>query len=230
MSSRRNDAARLPGNLRGVMQRRSPRTRSLLRGLVAFLAVCGVLLGVAACQVRPGAAGFVGDDKIAESDVVQYVSGAAPTGADAPQQSPRNFVLGTLVLERLWTDLLRSGGGALPTDAQLTASREAALTSQSSAAPTEDQLRTALVQIGVDATFAPTYTRQAELQYFANQKLTAAGVKTQADFLAVLAKETPKVRLSPRYGTWDPATLSISGGTPGYLQLASASAAASPAG
>lgn len=201
-----------------MSSRRLPRVRSLLRGLVAVVAICGVTFGVSACETKPGAAAFVGDDRISESEVTPYVTGAAAAAENAaPQQPPRNFVVGVLILEQVWTNYLRSVD-AMPTDAQLTASRDAALAGQEATAPTEAQLRAALVEIGVDASFTPNYTRQAELQYFVTEKASAEGIK-QADFAKVVSAATPSVRLSPRYGTWNASTLAIDGSTPDYLKL-----------
>jgi hypothetical protein len=197
--------------------------RSVIRGLVALVALLGVVLGVSACRVQPGAAAFVGDDKISESELSGYLNESAPATDTSGGTDPRTLVLSSLIREKLWTAYLDANGG-VPSDSALAANRDAALAQafRSGTAPNDQQLRDALEQIGVSASFAPVFTRESELLYAVVEKLTASN--PNADVAKIITDAAPKVRLSPRYGTWDSSSLGPASGTPDYLQLEPATA------
>ena len=201
--------------------RRLPHVRSLLRGLVALVAVIGVVAGVSACEVKPGAAAFVGSDKITESDVAQYVSptSTASPAADSTTLTPRAQVVSTLVATQLFRQYLAKKGG-VPTDAALLASRDAAftlVTGQTLGDPA--QFRTTLEGLGFDADFVEAYALQIELEYEVIQR---SGAKSLAELSKAVSAVTTTPKISPRYGGWDTAQLALKGSSPSpdYLQLA----------
>lgn len=210
-----------------MSSRRLPRTRSLLRGLVALLAVLGVAFGVAACEVKPGAAAFVGDDKITEADVQQYVS-SNPTStpsSDGTSLTPRAQVVSTLVASQLFRLYLGRNGG-VPSDAELLTSRDAAFTTVTGQTIGDtDQFRSTLEGLGFDGSFVDAYAAQIELEYTVIERSKATSLAELAKAVGA-ATTTPKI--SPRYGSWDTAQISLKGSTstPDYLQLAGSSTGA----
>lgn len=191
---------------------------------MALLAVCGVVLGLAACEVKSGAAAFVGDAKITETDVAGYVSteATASPSTDAQSLTPRAQVVSTLVAIQVFRQYL-AGKGGVPDDAALLASRDAAFTLVTGQAfPEIGQFRTTLEGLGFDAKFADIYATQIELEYEVIQRSKAASL---ADLATAVSAATDKPRISPRYGSWDAAQLALSGSskTPDYLQLAGSS-------
>lgn len=205
--------------------RRLPRPRSSSRALAALVAAVGLVLTVSACEVRPGAAAFVGEDKITEAQVAQYVSttpAASPAAQGQQTLTPRAQVLSTLIASQLFRQYLGSNGG-VPDDAALLASRDAAFTLVTGqGSPDLAQFRTTLEGLGFDADFADVYARQIELEYEVIQRSKAASL---ADLAKAVEDSTGAPKISPRYGTWDAAQLSLNGAgvVPGYLQLQSGS-------
>lgn len=206
-----------------MIRRPAPR---LLRTSAAVTAVVAVGLGVSACEVKPGAAAFVGDTRITESQVSGYLSDTPATEPTQPGQlSTRQQVLSTLVTTQLFRDYLQRSGG-VPSDSALAGERSEAFQVVTGQAITDlDQLRSALAGFGFDGSFADLYARQIGYEYVVIRNTKAAN-------LASLAKEVggavPAPRISPRYGTWNAAQLALTGGTatPSYLQLSTTSAPA----
>jgi hypothetical protein len=205
----------------------SSRLLPLRRGVVALAAVTAVVLGASACEVKPGAAAFVGDQKITESDVAQYVSttSTASPSTDAQTLTPRAQVVSTLVSERLFREYLQEKGG-VPSDAALLSSRDAAfqlVTGQSF--PDLAQFQGQLEGLGYDKDFAELYATQIELEYEVIQRSKAASL---AELAKAVQAVTDTPRISPRYGSWNAEQLSLSGSsaTPNYLTLVGGSTGA----
>lgn len=199
--------------------RRARRTRPFLRGAVALVTVCGVGLGVAACEVKPGAAAFVGNQKISEADVTKYLAkgpGVAPTGAG--QSSARALILGNIVTQDLFVAYL-SKNNALPSDSALAAAEDQISGGAQGRASLEQQA----TDLGLTTSFISLYVHAQALGSIVAQK---SGATDSAALIAAVGKDAPTVKVSPRYGVWNPKTLNLDGSTPAYLQLSTGTSAA----
>lgn len=207
----------MPSVIRGLL-----RTRSLLRGLVAILAICGVVLGVSACEVRPGAAAFVGDEKVSEADLEPYLLDGGPTqSVQADQPSARQYALTYLVRLDLYRDYLdRKGVDAGTTAfaaarAKVTQGQEAAIA----------QLPAQAAGLGLTTKFVDLLIDFSALQGLVSE---STGSTDATEITTAVNQGAPKVKLSPRYGDWaaDAQSVSPDTTTPDYLQLSGTSTGA----
>lgn len=189
--------------------------------------VIAALLALAGCRVQPGAAAFVGDQRISEGAVEALVTSSVPaTSSSTPGQlPPRAQVVSTLVGTQVLRDYLSVTDGGLPSQAELAANRDQAFnTVTGSAIPDLGTLTTAVEKLGFDATFVGAYIDQVEVEYVVIQRTKATSL---AELGKAVTARTPAVRISPRYGAWDPSQLALSGAAtpPAYLTLTSSSTA-----
>jgi hypothetical protein len=188
--------------------------------VAAVLAVAGL----AGCRTNVGTAARVNDSRITESDVNDYIipGGSQNNGQTVP---PRTLVLEFLVQEQIFEQTLRylAKDHKLPSEGALASYHDAAASVLFQTQLTGRQLDAAIAKglpkSGVRASFAATYLRASELEYLVikSQKLNQL-----SDLVAVVKKAGVHVTVSPRYGTWHVASLSIDGTapTPGYLSVA----------
>lgn len=164
---------------------------------VALLAVL-VVLGVAGCQSKVGAAAIVSGDRIAEKTVNTYISTGSPDGI----AGARALVLTLLVQERLLEAQLRQHGG-VPSAGDLAALHDSSLpTSEQSqgltGAAADADLRDQIETSNVRGDFLPHYLHVIEMNHvFSTRKLSVDD----------LVKS--KVSISPRYGKWDASNLVV---------------------
>ncbi len=174
---------------------------------IRSLAVLPILalgcLSIAGCDSKAGSAAVVNGSKISESQLVSYIStGAKPIAASDGSSAPaRNFVLQFLIRNQLFA-LLLADAGAPVTDAQLDASRSAALGGGS-----EADLNSQIAAVGLKPKFEAVVLRNRELLTLvqANKKLSGS----EAALTSAVAKLKDKVSISPRYGSWDPSALAV---------------------
>ena len=211
----------MPGNLTTVTSRLLTRARTLPRTLGLLAVASGAVLSLAACEVKPGAAAFVGDERITEAEVAGYVTPTATASPDTSGQSltPRAQVVSTLVSTSVFRAYLGKQGG-VPDAAALAASRDAAFTTVTGqAAPNLDTFRKNLEGIGFAARFIDVYVTQVELEYEAIQRSKATSL---AELVKAVSASSPAPKVSPRYGSWQASSLALAGSTstPAYLTLA----------
>ena len=113
--------------------------------------------------------------------------------------------------------------GAIPSARQLSKVHDEL---SSSGATIEKSVRLGFRAIGVRTTLIPTYVRSSEYQVVIGR---AIGASTTTQLDAYIGKLGGRVRLNPRYGTWDERTLNVdttaSAGLPGFLKLQPATVA-----
>jgi hypothetical protein len=176
---------------------RSVRYRAL--ALLPILATAAVTLS--ACESKAGYAAVVNGSKISESTLNSYLTpkAQAVTSSDGTKTPPRQFVMTIITRNRVIERLLEVSGGA-PTSKQLAEAKASALTIS------DDALQTEILKSGLTSKFTDQYVLQLELIQIAGTRFTAA-----AQLTAALAKAHVNVSVSPRYGVWDSATLSVTG-------------------
>jgi hypothetical protein len=174
-----------------------PRLRAL--ALLPVLALAAVTLS--ACDSKAGDAAEVDGSRISESTVNSYLTpnAQAVTSSDGSSTPARQFVM-TIVTRNLVLERLLEVSGGAPTEKQLADAKSAALTIS------EAELQANIIKSGFTSKFTDQYVQQLELQQIAGTRFTTA-----ADLNAALAKAKLAVSVSPRYGVWDMATLSVDG-------------------
>jgi hypothetical protein len=183
--------------------------------------------GLSACQPRVGAAAFVGSTRISESTVGKYVTRNATETTDqstGQPENPKSEVLTSLIITALADKLFQAKDGGPPSAAALDKARAASLT-----------------QIGVtslaalEAAAEPSGFTKAYASAYLDESAKISILQTELKDTdgSILVKAIndlhQKVSVSPRYGDWQPNSLSVTAGpsTPSFLQLA---AAGSPSG
>lgn len=186
-----------------------------LRTLTAAAAVTLALGGVTGCRSNVGNAATVGGHRISESEVSSYLTpqGAAPSLISAAQSrgqafAPRTLVLQTLVQEQVFTKTLAKNGG-VPAPGSLTGSHDAAaqlLLRSAGGSALDRALASGLPERGIRASFAATYLRALELEY---ALISRKRLPDPAHLTALVRQARLPVSVSPRYGKWDAASLSL---------------------
>ena len=175
----------------------SRRLRSV--AVLSVLALSG--LGLTGCDSKAGTAAVVDGHRITEKELSRYVPASAKpiqSSGGAGDIPAKNFVLQFLVRNQVFP-LLLAAVGTTVTDAQLDASKGSILQGQSEQALTDQ-----ITQAGLSARFEPVLMRNRELLTLVQAKLT-----TQKQVSDALAKVKDKVSISPRYGSWDLASLTL---------------------
>ncbi len=203
-----------------------------VRRLLSVVAVAALAVSaLAACQTNVGAAAFVGKTRISESDVNKYLTpqSALQTNSDATTTNPKSVVLSVLIQEQLYSEEVVKLLGHAPTASALSDARVKVLANNGT---TEDSLAAQIVASAYSRSLVDVYLDgESKFEIIVDQ-LKATQLTQVSD---AIAKLKLRVRVNPRYGSWDPASLAVSNGpaVPSYLQLlsgASASPAATTAG
>jgi hypothetical protein len=158
-------------------------------------------LGLVGCQSKAGTAAVVSGQRISEKSLSSYVgANAQPVqSSDGSSSIPaKNFVLQYLIRNQVLPMVLTAGGAPV-TDAQLDATKAGILQGS-----TEQALTDQITKLGLSAKFEPVVMRNRELLTVLQAKLTSDKQITDA-----LAKVKDVVSISPRYGSWDNASLSV---------------------
>jgi hypothetical protein len=203
-----------------------------VRRVAACAAVALALAGLSACQTKAGAAAFVGDDRISQSEVNKYVQAGftVPSAAPGQQQNepPRVLALDTMIESRLLAAVLGRSGG-VPSDDVLNGLHDKAFSFQLQAQVQGDeadrQLGSLLVKSGMKDRFLPVFLRNLELKQAVIDKINA---QAQTQVAAEINKLGIKVKVNERYGAWSTQTASLTSYTPGYLNLDTGAATTPP--
>ena len=190
--------------------------RRIVPALVAAALATTLLAG---CKSNVGVAARVDGKSISESDVNKYVSPngvASEVAAQAGDQpvSPRAEVLNFLIQERVFEQTLRSLN-IRPSAGELAAQHDAAastlLQTQLAGADLDRAVDKGLPRSAIRASFRATFLRVYELEYLliTKRKLTQI-----SELVALVRKAGIEVTVSPRYGTWDAAHLTVSSVSP----------------
>ncbi len=191
----------------------SARVGSVTRfGLVG--AIVAVLLVVSGCQSRLGLAASVGSTNIDTNELNAFTGRSldafASTGQAVPagkQGDLERNVLGLLVREAL-VDQVAAKEGITTTAAQVRSERASAVAQAGGEQAFENQLK----QQGISPQDIDMIVRENVLIGKLQTKLNTTDSSTFTKDLANLAKAI-KIRVNPRFGKWDPSTLTISGQT-----------------
>jgi hypothetical protein len=193
----------------------------------AILAVAGL----AGCRTNVGTAASVDGHRISESRVNDFVTATGPSSAAGSQSaSPRSQVLQYLIQEQLFTKTL-AFLKKTPSEGALAAAHDPAATlllqTQLSGRDLDNAVRKGLPSSGIKADFGATFLRVQELEYTIIQ---AKRLTKLAELLALIKQAKISVSVSPRYGHWNPATLSLDGKAvvPSYLSAQPVPGAAAP--
>lgn len=193
------------------------RIRRIFGGVLLIV----TLLVLAACRVQPGAAAFVGNTRISDAQVSQYLL-ANGGSSNLQGGSPRQLVVLVLVRNQLFRDYLQRSGAA-PSPGALAAARDAAFQGQADAQLAS--LRAQAGAAGLQTSFADVFSQLTALEYLVIQH---AKISVQ-QLPQLMAQDAPQVTLSPRYGSWNKAQLAPTGAAiPPYLRLNAPTAASSP--
>ena len=191
------------------------RTRPRLA--VALTAALLIVCGLSACRTHVGAAAYVGDFRISEKTVDSYVTARATpyaisTSTGTETIVPKPYVLTLLIEQRIFDRTLAQAGGP-PTGAELTKAHDTLL-----ANTTDATVAAQFARHGFAPSLEPMLVKTAELNQLLSSRFTTTAARTRAD--AAYRSLGSTVRVSPRYGTWDLKTLSVSGmSTPSFLRL-----------
>ena len=211
---------------------------SVRRVLVALGAVLA-LLSLSACQPKVGTAAYVGDHRITEDTVNSSVRGlteqeAAAANVDVKSQvgGVRALVLQYMIRVQLMDRALDANGGPA-TNEELEAKHDDALSQifGSSTGPTGSDGDAALVQavvaIGADASFAKTILQSWQKELVLADR---SGAASDTDIATLITKLGIKLKVNPRYGTWDAVQLTLTNDQlPDYLDLSSMQTSATDA-
>lgn len=187
-----------------------------LRKLTAAAALLLCAAGASACQSKAGAAAFVGGHRIADSDVSRYVQAGAKTFQDSNGATvvPKDVVLEALIDLPIFERAVATNGG--PPSAEELAT---GLTEYLSGG-TEAMVSSQLTQNGLKSSFTAPYIRRSVLLHVL---VTRLKITQTSDLVAAVRKVQPNIEVSPRYGTWDAQSVSLStsagGVVPSFISL-----------
>ena len=202
-----------------------------LRALAVTTALALAATGLTACSSKIGQAAVVGGHRISQKEVDSYVNPAGPTGAALAQSqgtpiAPRTTIVDTLVRRELFIEALLKTAKGLPSAAALRARHDDAATQisqgQATGADFDKAFNSQLASLGFRASFAAVFVQTEELEI---ALVDQTGAKSSGELLAAVAKAHAAVSLSPRYGTWSTALLSVSSsakaGLPSFVTIGS---------
>ena len=190
-----------------------------LRALAVTTALALAATGLTACTSKIGLAATVGDHRISLKTVDSYINPSGPTAAARAQQggsvAPRELVVNTLIRRQLLLDALKQTKQGVPSTKTVRSKYNDAVSqiSQGQAAggaAFDKALNDQILALGFRKSFTQTYVEAFELE---SVLIDQAGAKSGDQLLAAIAKTHDKVSVSPRFGTWDAAHLSLSGDT-----------------
>lgn len=174
-----------------------------LRTLAVLTALALGCLGLTGCDSKAGTAAVVNGSRISESDLASYLTPDAKpisvTNSDGSTASvpARIFVLQYLIRNKLFPLILARTGSPV-SESQLAAGRSSAIGGD------EQSLLNQISAVGLKPKFEEVLLRDRELGDLVTKKLT-----TQQQVTDALAKIKNLVSVSPRYGSWDEASLSL---------------------
>jgi hypothetical protein len=167
--------------------------------ILPAIALAGI--GLTACDSKAGSAAVVNGSRISETSLNQYITpNAKPiTGSDGSSTPARQFVLGALVRNEVFSRMLAVTPGGQPSKAELDKAKATVLSGT-----TEQSLTQNVTQSGLDATFTQQYLRELEQLTILQGRVT-----TQAQLTDTINKAKLDVSVSPRYGSWNTGSLAV---------------------
>lgn len=191
-----------------------------LRTLSAVAVAALAMTGLTACHTNVGAAAVFNGQRISEATVAKYLTSAAQpvpeqdsNGNTTGTIAPRTYVLGTLLNERLYSEVLAATPTGAPSAGAISSAQQQLLQGTSPDAVTQQY-----VQHGYQADFATLYLHEQALE-----QILSTDVQGGLNVKAILDKLRVSVSVNPRYGAWDPTTYSLStspnAGLPSFLTL-----------
>jgi hypothetical protein len=193
--------------------------------LPVLLAAALALSLLAACRTHVGAAAFVANTRISESDVHGYIDPNGPSAdalANAQQNggtlSPRTTVTSVLVTDLVFRAVLAKRD-ALPSNANLRQLHDAALAffgAQAGGDQIDASLAANLKNDGLRSSLLPKLLENYELEYVLIQQVKAQSI---GDLSKAVAAANVPVSVNPAYGTWDAANVRVGGASlPPFLK------------
>ena len=168
----------------------------------AVVSLVGVAVaGLTGCESKTGAAAVIDGARISDTRVNDYLTpDAQPIPGSQGQSTPaRLFVLRVLVRNVVVPRLFDVTGGR-PSAQELSRAKDQLLQGI-----TEQQLTNQLSQVGLATSFSRPYLEGQVMLSFLQGRIAS-----QAQLDAAVQKADLKVSISPRYGAWNPAALSVS--------------------
>jgi hypothetical protein len=198
--------------------------RTLTAASLAALA----MTGLSACQTKIGLAASASGHRLSDSDLAKYIKpGAAPYAdqSSGAKVTPKLYALENWIDDQLFTDAVTKHGGA-PTAQDVTAAKSAVLGSR-----TSEDYTTFYGGLGYTPSFSDLIINQSTMLVVLVERLGKVNAtdaikilqsgQASAPLLKAVTATKPQVTVSPRYGAWDPAHLSLSAdpgaGTPGFV-------------
>ena len=200
-----------------------------LRALAVTTALALAATGLTACTSKIGQAAVVGSDRISTKTVDTYINPAGPT-ADAlanlqgQPPAPRVTVLQILIVNKLLRSALATTPAGVPSASVLRAEHDEVANNISQGAATGDAFdqteASKFLALGFRSSFFPLFMETNELEFVL---IKENNVTTQAQFDDLVRKAHQSVTVSPRYGSWNAAQLSLSSdaksGRPSFLTI-----------
>lgn len=172
-----------------------------LLGVLPVLTLACV--GLTGCDSKAGTAAVVGGHKISESDLSSYLHPDAPPVRSSDGSSSiaaKTFALQYLVQNEVFPALLAANGSPV-TAADLATAKSSVLRGSD-----ERVLVDQITKSGFTSKFEPIVLRNHELLTILRAKLTSNEQAT-----AAITRLKENISISPRYGSWDPQSLSLVG-------------------
>jgi hypothetical protein len=207
----------------------------------AAAAVVLATVGLTACSGQPGAAAFVDNTRISQSEIGKYLtptgvsSSASAAAASQGQQlqSPKLNVVNLLVQEQVWRAALAHTPGGVPSEAELAKLHDTAaatfLGTQTTGSDLDALIAAQEGQYGFTSEYGNLLLTTVELEAALVKELKVSSLE---ELSAAVAKFGITVKVSAVYGKWDPKNLSLTSpdaAVPTFITIPS-TAASSPVG
>jgi hypothetical protein len=206
---------------------------------VAALAVVAITT-LSGCHNKVGMAASVDGHRLTDTDLATYFKKGSVPYTDQnthAQVVPKVYALENWIEGKVFEAAVAHKGGAV-TSAELNTARAAVLGSRTIA-----QAETFYRKLGYTPKFAHLIVDQTAVLVVLVQRI-ARGISPQqaigalqsnqagTELLKAISAAKPKVAVSPRYGTWDNAKLTLTStpgvGAPGFVRFGTGSAAITP--
>ena len=178
-----------------------PRLTALTLALAGLLGVSGL----AGCDSNVGTAAAVGNQSISESQVSQYLTAQSTPFPNQSGQTvePKPLIVTFLIREALARQLLAQTPQGVPDTGDLQQA-ETSLLQQA------NESRSNFVQLYTGSGFKPA---AADLAIRSNTLISilANRLGTDPNGQRFLQQHDVSIRVDPRYGSWQPSSLSVSG-------------------
>lgn len=214
----------------------------LATAVTAAAAAVFAAAGLTACSSQPGAAAFVDNNRISQSEIGQYLTpaGVAPSASAAAAsqgqslESPKLDVVNLLVQQEVWKASLSRTPGGIPSEAELAKLHDSAaatfLGTQTTGSNLDALIAAQEGQYGYTSAYGDLLLTTIELEAALVKRLNVSSLQ---ELSAAVAKYHIPIKVSAVYGKWDPANLSLTSpnaAVPTFITIPSTAAASTPAG